>query len=182
MGLESIMPNRDHYHSLLEVTSYFWGSKGGRGSLLEKTVRLLAGDRAMQNKTLPDFLESNLPSDLHGIVSHTFKKKFDLMNIVDSKIVLLEIKNRIDGGGVTGRRDALDKFIKLCNEVESNTIMFTDHNTHKEFTLHELLKHIDIKQFEMLLGLFYNLNGGLATIEHDKKSGFYSESKKIIES
>ena len=182
MGLKSVMPDHAHYHALLEVTSYFWGSKGGRGSLLEKTVRLLAGDKAVHNKKLSDFLSDNLPADLKGTVSRKFTKKFDLINMVNGKkIVLLEIKNRIDSGGATGRRDALNKFTALCNEIENNTIMFTDHDTNKEYTLPELLAQMGITEFEMLLGLFYNTHGGLATIEHDKKWGWYGESKKLVE-
>jgi hypothetical protein len=39
MGVDSIeYDNKYQYQALLETTSYFWASKGGRGSLLEKII------------------------------------------------------------------------------------------------------------------------------------------------
>lgn len=38
MGIESVRYDRHRYESLLQTTSYFWASKGGHGSLLEKII------------------------------------------------------------------------------------------------------------------------------------------------
>jgi hypothetical protein len=40
------------YQALLETTSYFWASKGGRGSLLEKIITLLGNSYSANGATL----------------------------------------------------------------------------------------------------------------------------------
>lgn len=35
MGIDSVEDDKFCYRAVLEITSYFWASKGGRGTLLE---------------------------------------------------------------------------------------------------------------------------------------------------
>lgn len=37
--------------------------------------------------------------------------KFDLLNVIDDRLVFLEIKNRVDSGGTAAREEALAKNI-----------------------------------------------------------------------
>ncbi len=181
MSRNTTISNSDFYNSLLEITSYFWGSKGGRGTLLEKLFNLLGGDNSKHNTSLSDFLKSMIEShpNLTGITSQKFKQKFDLLNFVEDKLVILEIKNRIDSGGVAGRRDGLNKFFNMCKEIENNTTILADSKSGKEYTLPELLHSLGIKKLEMLMGLLYDTQGNEATIDADKQSGFYGASKKL---
>jgi hypothetical protein len=43
MGIDSVEYDKYRYQALLESTSYFWASKGGRGALLEKIIASLGG-------------------------------------------------------------------------------------------------------------------------------------------
>ena len=158
VGKNSVKTNSNYYNSFLEITSYFWASKSGRGTLLEKTINFLSGHKSEQNVFLSDFLNKliELNETLNGKLSDKFKIKFDLINFVNNKLVILELKNRIDSGGVEARRGVLKKFFGLCDDVENNTIAFTDSSTHKEYTLSELFTKLGIKKFEMLMGLLYN--------------------------
>lgn len=182
IGKNSIKMYPNYYNALLEVTSYFWASKGGRGTLLQKTIGLLAGDKADENIYLSEYLDELIKSDetLNGKLSIKFRKKFDLINRVNDTLIILEIKNRIDSGGTSGRREALKKFFELCDSVESNTIAFTDSKSKTEYTLPKLFEKLGIKKFEMLMGLFYNIKGSEANLIDDKKNGFYSESKSLV--
>ena len=180
-GKNSIQTESNYYNSLLEITSYFWASKGGRGKLLEKTISSRAGVKAKHDVYLSDFLDVIIQSNgkLQGNTLNKFRKKFDLINLVDDSLIILEIKNRIDSGGVSGRRDALNKFFDVLNKIEDNTVVFVD-SSQKEYTLTELLIELGIKKLEMLMGLFYNIKGNEATIVDDRKNGgFYSESKRL---
>lgn len=181
-GKHSIKTDQNYYNALLEITSYFWGSKGGRGTLLQKIIGSLAGNKADQEVYLSEFLDELIKSDktLNGELSIKFKKKFDLINVVNNTLIILEIKNRIDSGGTAGRREALKKFFELCDIVENNTIAFTDSKSKTEYTLPQLLEKLGIVKFEMLMGLFYNINGSEAKIADDQKDGFYSESKSLV--
>ncbi len=183
MGKNSVKINPNYHNSLLEITSYFWASKAGRGTLLQKTIGLLAGSKADQDVYFSEFLNEMIKTNgtLKGKISTKFKKKFDLINVNNDTLIILEIKNRVDSGGTSGRREALKKFFEVCDNIENNIIAFTDSSNDKEYTLPELLEKLGIKKLEMLMGLFYNIKGGQAKIEDDKKDGFYSESKSLVE-
>ena len=43
MGIDAIENSMEEYRAFMEVTSYFWGSKGGRGALMEKIIGAAAG-------------------------------------------------------------------------------------------------------------------------------------------
>ncbi len=182
LGKNSVRPDSKYYNSLLEVTSYFWASKGGRGTLLEKALAILAGDNATSGIYLSKFLDEliELNKTMLGNVSTSLKTKFDLINHVSGSLIILEIKNRVDSGGTAGRNEALTKFFSLCDHIRKDTILFIDEKTKKEHTLLELLKKLGIKNIELLMGLFYNIHGSGATIKDDQSSGFYSQSKKLM--
>ncbi len=181
IGKNSDKPSPYHYDALLEITSYFWASKGGRGTLLEKALKALAGDSAEQGKFLSDSLDQLIKSDkmLVGKTSSKLHKKFDLINIVGDSLIILELKNRVDSGGTSARKEALEKFFLICDCIDQDIGIFVDNKTNKEYTLPELLKNSGIKNLEMLMGFFYSNSGTTAKIEHDKK-GFYAESKSLI--
>lgn len=184
MVKNSVKTDSNYYNSLLEITSYFWASKAGRGTLLQKTIGFLTGKNAKQDVYLSDFLDELIKNSktLNGKTSSKFKKKFDLINYANKKLVILEIKNRVDSGGTSGRREAMKKFFDVCDNIESNTIALTDTKSKTEYTLPKLLEKLGIKNFEMLMGLFYNVKGGEAKISDDKKDGFYGESKSLVSS
>ena len=152
-------------------------------SLLEKTIKSLSGVHVEQNIFLSDFLNKLIQSNetLNGKLSDKFKVKVDLINFVNNKLVILEIKNRIDSGA-DSRRSVLNKFFGVCNIIENNTTAFTDSTTNTEYTLPELFTKLGIKEFEMLMGLLYNIRGSQAKLNDDKKDGgWHGESKKLVE-
>ena len=182
VGKNSIKYNSNYYSSLLEITSYFWASKGGRGTLLEKTLQILAGDSATQGTYLSSFLNKLIESHetLSGKVSSKLKKKFDLMNMLEDSLIILELKNRVDSGGTAARKEALKKFFELLDHIRNNTVIFEDMKTKEKYTLQKLFKLFGIKNFEMLMGFLYNVKGTNAKILDDQTNGFYSESKKLV--
>lgn len=105
MGIEGVENNKEEYRAFMEVTSYFWGSKGGRGALMEKIMAAAAGTTAASGILLsatPKWIAS-----VKGIqdikewksTGSDPKLKFDLLNVIGDRLVLLEIKNRVDSGG-----------------------------------------------------------------------------------
>ena len=180
MGKNSVKTDSNHYNSLLEITSYFWASKGGRGTLLQKIIAHLAGKDAKQEVYLSDFLDELIENNktLNGEVSRKLRKKFDLINFEKNKIVILEIKNRVDSGGTAGRREAMGKFFDICNNICDEVLV--DTKSGDGYTIPKLLEKLEIKNFEMLMGLLYNVKGGEAKMSDDKEDGFYSESKSLV--
>lgn len=170
----------NYYDALLEITSYFHSSKGGRGKLLEKTISF-ADKHAKNDVYLSSFLDQIISSNqtIQGKTLQISKKKFDLINLINDSLIICEIKNRIDSGGVSGRRDALTKFFDVISSIEQNRTVFVDDNSKKEYTLVALLSELKITKIEMIMGLLYNITGDEATISDDKKNGFYGESKKL---
>jgi hypothetical protein len=188
MGIHSVGYDKFQYQALLETTSYFWASKGGRGTLLEKIIASLGNSYSSNGVTL-----SKLISILLSKVDHTpfhnnqngsrllikgniKRLKFDLVNIIDDKLILLELKNRVDSGGTAAREEALiKKFFTICRTIESEEKVFA--YAGKDYDFVELLSILGINKVEMFLGLLFNINGKEATINADKSYGFYSSSK-----
>ena len=50
MGIEVVENNREEYRAFMEVTSYFWGSKGGRGALMAETAGTTAANGIFLSK------------------------------------------------------------------------------------------------------------------------------------
>lgn len=191
VGINSVKYNKFEYQALLEVTSYFWASKGGRGILLEKIFTSLGGPHAMSNKTLSKIVSQiELKRALHqgnytepqGLIKSTIKKlKFDLVNVINDNLIILELKNRVDSGGSGAREEALSKkFFAICKSIEDGEKIFEYQG--REYDFAEMLSLFGIKKVEMYLGLLYNINGKEATLIDDKsKGGFHSSSKTCME-
>src|SRR5438128_3689215 len=104
MGIDSVEYDKFQYQAILETTSYFWASKGGRGTLLEKIIASLGNSHSSYGVTLLKILSKilnvrNSDKDQNASLSITNKikrLKFDLVNIIDDKLIILELKNRID--------------------------------------------------------------------------------------
>ena len=102
--------------------------------------------------------------------------KFDLVNIIDDNLILLELTNRVDSGGTGAREEALrKKFFAICRIIENEEKIFV--YAGKEYDFAELLSILGINKLELYLGLLFNINGKEATINADKSYGFYSSSK-----
>jgi hypothetical protein len=172
------------YQALLEVTSYIWASKGGRGALLEKIIASLGGPYSSHNLSLTRLINilssknnSSKRSDrLKWLIKTDIKKmKFDMVNIVNDTLIIFELKNRVDSGGTAARQEALTKLITICKTIEDEKRIFV-HNS-IEYDFEETLLLLGIRKMEMHMGLLYNLYGKEATIADDRKDGFYSSSK-----
>lgn len=173
----------------LKLLLFFWGSKGGRGALLEKIIASLGGQFSSRHQTLSELintLSSKNISQQYGqdqnqdrldwiIETEVGKLKFDMTNFVNDTLIILELKNRVDSGGTAARQEALTKLITLCKIIEDGKKIFV-HNS-IEYNLEETLSLLGINSMEMHMGLLYNLHGKEATIVDD---GFYSSSKKHL--
>ncbi|MEW6603416.1 MAG: hypothetical protein AB1351_01860, partial [Thermoproteota archaeon] len=114
IGFRSIDDEKlSHYQGLMEITSYIWASKGGRGSLLEKAIAAAAGPNARRGiaiSELPQWIakaKGNNEVKDWRLTGSAPKLKFDLVNIIHDRLVLLEIKNRVDSGGTSAREETL---------------------------------------------------------------------------
>src|SRR5215207_3351894 len=191
MGVDSIeYDNKYQYQALLETTSYFWASKGGRGSLLEKIIASLGNSYSKNGATLYTVISmlmarSRNDNRTHhknqdglqwSIESNIKKLKFDLINIIDNRLIILELKNRVDSGGTAAREEALSKkFLNICRTIESGEKIFVYQGRDRDFV--EMLSILGINKVEMNLGFLFNINGKEATLEGDRLNGFYSSSK-----
>jgi hypothetical protein len=188
MGIESVEYDKYQYQALLETTSYFWASKGGRGSLLEKIIALLGNSYSTSGITLSKIFsilsarnnENKSPKYGKGLEwlskTNIKKLKFDLVNIIGDRLIILELKNRVDSGGTAAREEALSKkFFAVSRAVESEDKIFRYHG--KDYSFAKMLPILGISKIEMILGFLFNINGKEATIEGDRSRGFYSSSR-----
>jgi len=186
MGLEAIENNKDEYRAFMEVTSYFWGSKGGRGALIEKIVAAAAGITAANGirlSKIPEWMAS-----VKGIkdvkewkvTGSDPKLKFDLLNVIDDRLVFLEIKNRVDSGGTAAREEALaKKFLKLAEMIQNGVSVYVGDGV--DMDIAQAFLGLGIKRLEMHAGFLFNVKGDEATIEDDRSNGFYTQSKRLLE-
>lgn len=101
------------------------------------------------------------------IKSNIKRLKFDLVNIIDDRLIPLELKNRVDSGGTGAREEALSKkFFAICKTIESNEKAFVYRGRGYDFA--ELLAILGITEVEMLWGLLFNINGKEVTINADR--------------
>jgi hypothetical protein len=185
MGLNSAANNHS-YRAIMEVTSYFWGSKGGRGALLEKVLASAGGDSAANGinlSNIPKLISQvkNITSDSEWRTTGTAPKlKFDLLNIIDDRLVFLEIKNRVDSGGTAAREEALaKKYLKLAELIQNSVSVYVHDDVEMDFA--QAFLSLGIKKLEMHAGFLFNVNGSEASIEDDKSQGFYTQSKRLLE-
>ncbi len=189
MGIDSIEYEKAfQYQALLETTSYFWASKGGRGTLLEKIIASLGNSYSSNGATLSKIVSillskfsytlthNNQNSSQVLIKGNVKRLKFDLVNIIDDNLILLELTNRVDSGGTAAREEALrKKFFAICRIIENEEKIFV--YAGKDYDFAELLSILGINKLELYLGLLFNINGKEATINADRSYGFYSSSK-----
>jgi hypothetical protein len=75
------------------------------------------------------------------------KLKFDLVNIIGDRLIILELKNRVDSGGTAAREEALSKkFLAVLREVESEEKIFRYHG--KDYNFAKMLSILGINKFE----------------------------------
>ena len=88
--------------------SLLWkADHAANGVWLEKIPQLLERSRSMKEENQWQLTRS------------APKLKFDLVNIIDNRIVFLEIKNRVDSGGTAAREEALSKkFLRVCEKIQ----------------------------------------------------------------
>jgi len=208
-GLLSVpMEIREYYEALLGITSYYQASKGGRGRYIEKKLASMFQFCSLDIKvsqipfwlTYPDihkkkgiFTNQGLSGDEKRLIS-TFNWEFigetdeesDIGNIIKDKkkIVLMEIKNRVDSGGTAARREiwTSQKFGIIISYLIEDEKIYTKHNDNiYKFTFAEMLLNFDIHNLEMYIGILFDINGQPASIFADKINGFYSSSKEGFE-
>jgi hypothetical protein len=188
MGIDSVEYDKFQYQAVLETTSYFWASKGGRGTLLEKIIASLGNSHSFNGVTLSKIFsiiiskmrntsDYNHQNAFQLSIKNNIKRlKFDLMNIIDDRLIILELKNRVDSGGTAVREESLGKkFLTICRMIENEDKIFVYRDKGYDFA--ELLTTMGINKVEMCMGLLFNTHGKEATIDADRSDGFYSSSK-----
>ena len=193
---------RNYYESLLGVTSYYQASKGGRGRYIEKKIA-----SAFESCSL-DIKLSELPLWLEHPALHKKKGIFTLNGLTaqekeiirrmpwdwignrdestdvgtvlknEKTMVLAEVKNRVDSGGSAARREiwTSQKFGIIVDYLLRNEKIYRKDN--KEFSLAELLKFLNLESLELYMGVLFVKGDRPATIEADRRNGFYSSSKE----
>jgi hypothetical protein len=186
MGLEAVESNKHEFRAFMEVTSYFWGSKGGRGALLEKVVAAAGGITAANGlhlSKIPDWIASVKKMKEVSewkVTGSAPQLKFDLINVIDDRLIFLEIKNRVDSGGTAAREEALaKKFLKLCELIQNGERIYVGDRV--EMDIAQTLLGLGIKKVEMHAGFLFNVNGNEASINDDRSNGFYTQSKRLLE-
>jgi hypothetical protein len=187
IGLRSIQHNKYQYQALLEITSYIWGSKGGRGNLLEKVIAASGGPNASNGMPLsqvPQWIalaKNNHEVSKWNVTGSAPSLKFDLANIIEDRVIFLEIKNRVDSGGTSAREEALSKkFLALCKMIQNGEKVFVGNGI--EMDMAQTLLGLGIKKIEMHAGFLFDVDGSEATIESDKSNGFYGRSRQLLAS
>lgn len=186
MGLEAVEKNKEEYRAFMEVTSYFWSSKGGRGALIEKILAEAAGVTAANGIPISKIpvwiakIKGNTETKEWKVTGSAPKLKFDLLNVIGDRLVFLEIKNRVDSGGTAAREEALaKKYLKLAEAIQHGTPVYIGDGV--DMDIAQAFLGLGIKRLEMHAGFLYNPNGDEATIADDRSEGFYGRSKGLLE-
>ncbi len=198
-GLESISEDMKHYYeALLGITSYYQHSQGGKGKYVEKKLSSVMETCSMNIKLseLPMWLEHPELHRKKGIFTQaglTSEEKSILRNIEwdwlgreeettdignllsGNKLILIELKNRVDTGGTAGRREVWTKKFRTILELLANkTELYAKED--RKYSLSELLEHFNIKIVEVYIGILFNVEGTPATKEGDRQRGFFSSN------
>lgn len=186
MGLDSVQDNKEEYQAFMEVTSYFWGSKGGRGALLEKIIASAGGPTAANGILLSQipywiaYTKGKSETKQWKVTGSAPRLKFDLLNVIDNRLVFLEIKNRVDSGGTAAREEALaKKYLNLCEKIQNGVKIFIGDDN--EMDIAQALLSLGIEKVEMHAGFLFDSDGNEATIESDRVRGFYAQSRRLLE-
>lgn len=193
---------KEYYEALLGVTSYYHHSQGGRGKYIEKKIASSFETCSLdiELSKLPFWLEYPSLHKKKGIftqqgLSSDEKKVLrtiewdwlgdrdvstDVGSIVqdEKRMVLVELKNRVDTGGTAGRREiwTSEKFGIFIEYLKSNKKLFR--KSDEEFSLTELLENFGIETVEIYIGVLFDKGDNPATIQSDKTNGFYSSSRQ----
>jgi len=193
---------KDYYEALLGVTSYYQHSQGGRGRYIEKKIASTFESCSLDIRLseLPFWIEYPALHKKKGIFTlnglTTEEKRIirkipwdwigerdestDVGTIIrnEKTMALAELKNRVDSGGSSARREILtsQKFGIIVDYLLKNEKIYRKNN--KEFSLLELLKFYGIESLELCVGILFDKGDRSATIESDKRNGFYSSSKE----
>lgn len=203
----SSAPNdiRYYYEALLGVTSYYQHSQGGRGRYIEKrfasSFQTCSLDVKLSELPLwlefPEIYKKRRIFTQQGLSpeeKRVLKKQgwewlgekditIDLGSLIkeEKAVIFLELKNRIDTGGVAGRREIwTSKYSVLLDYLESQKKLFRKNN--QDFTLAELLlEYFEIDSLEIYQGILFDSRSETpATLDLDKMRGFYSTSKQCF--
>jgi hypothetical protein len=193
---------KEYYEALLGITSYYQHSQGGRGKYIEKKIA-----SAFESCSL-DIKLSELPLWLEYPALHKKKGIFTLNGLTtrekemirrmpwdwignrdentdvgtvlkeEKTMVLAEVKNRVDSGGSAARREiwTSQKFGIIVDYLLRNEKIYKKGD--KEFSLAELLKFFNLENLELYIGVLFDKGDRPATIEADRRNGFYSSSKE----
>jgi hypothetical protein len=166
MGIDSVEYDKFQYQALLETMSYFWASKGGRGSLLEKIIAHLGNSYSMSGITLFKIFSTlsaknnenkslKYEKGLEWLSKTNIKKiKFDLVNIIGDRLIILELKNRVDSGGTAAREEALSKkFFAISKAIESEDKILRYQG--EDYNFAKILSSLGINKTEMIRHLMY---------------------------
>ena len=193
---------KHYYQALIEVTSYFQASKGGRGSFIVKRIASLGEFTSIDLKLceLPLWLkEPNLYkkkgiftnnslnfeekekfiSEYRWIGEERYNIKSDLGNLINNKkdLFLIQIKSRVDGGGVAGIREFWDSKYPLIIELISNNSLKIFQKGKKKYSLVEFLLEQKIQNFHFYNGMLFDMKGKPVKINEESNNFF----KKNIE-
>jgi hypothetical protein len=193
---------KEYYEALLGITSYYQHSQGGRGKYIEKKIA-----SAFESCSL-DIKLSELPLWLEYPALHKKKGIFTLNGLTtrekemirrmpwdwignrdentdvgtvlkeEKTMVLAEVKNRVDSGGSAARREiwTSQKFGIIVDYLIRNEKIYKKDD--KEFSLAELFKFFNLENLELYIGVLFDKGDRPATIEADRRNGFYSSSKE----
>lgn len=193
---------KEYYEALLGVTSYYQHSQGGRGRYIEKKIASAFESCSLDIKLseLPFWLEhpalhkkkgiftlNGLTTEEKRIIRRTYwdwvgnrDESTDVGTILkkEKAMVLVEIKNRVDSGGSSARREiwTSQKFGIIVDYLLKNEKIYKKDN--KEFSLLDLFKFFNLENLELYIGILFDKGDRPATIEADKRNGFYSSSKE----
>jgi hypothetical protein len=196
---------REYYEALLGVTSYYQHSQGGRGKYIEKKIASSFETCSLdiELSKLPFWLEYPSIHKKKGIftqeglsseekkISRTIEWDWlgdrdvntDIGSIIkyEGTMVLVELKNRVDTGGTSGRREiwTSEKFGIFIEYLNSNEKLFRKED--RDFSLAELLESFEIKTLEIYIGVLFDKGDNPATLQMDRINGFYSSSKQGFE-
>ena len=198
-GLESISEDMKYYYeALLGITSYYQHSQGGKGKYIEKKISSVMESCSMNIKLseLPLWLEhpklyrkrgiftqSGLTPEERSALRNTNwdwlgeeEETTDIGNFLQpNRLVLTEIKNRVDTGGTAGRREVwTKKFKTILQLLSSGARLYAKER--QEYSFPGLLEYFRIDHFEVYIGILFNVDGTPATKEGDKQAGFFSSN------
>jgi len=195
---------KNYYEAMLGITSYYQASKGGRGKYVEKRFASVADfcNLGIQIKKIPLWLEqptlvrkkslsidelsreenSKLRLSSWDWIGNDKEDNIttDLGSIFRNSISYLELKNRIDSGGTSARREVWDtKFKKIINLISNNKKIFK--NNEKKYSLLDIYYYFKINTIGLNLGILFNIDGSPATKEMDKiGGGFFLPTETFV--